>query len=141
MSVSIKRCCSGYSVSAILASRPRGREAAEPCWASITRNRWRTSFSQRPTSKVKTKFIMSDKKLNRKIALITGASKGLGRAMAIALGAAGARLVLASRDVAQLEETKTLVEATGSQAHVFRADVTHEAEVLQLEKDVSAQVG
>jgi NAD(P)-dependent dehydrogenase (short-subunit alcohol dehydrogenase family) len=84
---------------------------------------------------------MSDKKLNGKIALITGASKGLGRAMAIALGAIGARLVLASRDVAQLEETKKSVEAVGGEAHVFRADVTDEAQVLQLEKDVAAQVG
>jgi NAD(P)-dependent dehydrogenase (short-subunit alcohol dehydrogenase family) len=84
---------------------------------------------------------MSDKKLNGKIALITGASKGLGRAMAIALGAIGARLVLASRDVAQLEETKKAVEAVGGEAHVFRADVTDEAQVLQLEKDVTAQVG
>jgi NAD(P)-dependent dehydrogenase (short-subunit alcohol dehydrogenase family) len=84
---------------------------------------------------------MSDKKLNGKIALITGASKGLGRAMAIALGAAGARLVLVSRDVAQLEETKKLVEAAGSEAYVFRVDVTDEAQVLQLEKDVAAQVG
>src|SRR5258708_1215109 len=84
---------------------------------------------------------MSDKKLNGKIALITGASKGLGRAMAIALGAIGARLVLASRDVAQLEETKKAVEAVGGEAYVFRADVTDEAQVLQLEKDVAAQVG
>ncbi len=84
---------------------------------------------------------MSDKKLNGKIALITGASRGLGRAMAIALGAAGARLALASRDVAQLEETGKAVEEAGGTAHVFRADGTDEAQVLQLEKDVAAQVG
>jgi len=40
----------------------------------------------------------TDKKLSGKTALITGASKGLGKAMALAFADAGARLVLASRD-------------------------------------------
>ena len=40
-----------------------------------------------------------------RVALITGASKGLGRAMALALGQAGARLALVSRNVEQLNQT------------------------------------
>ncbi|MEO8128997.1 MAG: SDR family NAD(P)-dependent oxidoreductase [Bryobacteraceae bacterium] len=84
---------------------------------------------------------MTDKKLSGKTALITGASKGLGRAMAIALGAAGAGLALVSRDVKQMEDTAAAVREAGAEAEIFRADVTDEAQVLQLEKDVAAKMG
>jgi NAD(P)-dependent dehydrogenase (short-subunit alcohol dehydrogenase family) len=84
---------------------------------------------------------MTDKKLNGKTALITGASKGLGRAMALALGAAGARLALVSRDVKQLEDTAAAVRETGAMADIFRADITDEEQVLQLEKAVMATTG
>ncbi len=77
---------------------------------------------------------MSDKKLQNKVALITGASKGLGRAMAVALGAAGARLALVSRNLEQLNETAAAVRATGAEAEVFAADLTDEQQVLDLEK-------
>jgi NAD(P)-dependent dehydrogenase (short-subunit alcohol dehydrogenase family) len=84
---------------------------------------------------------MSQKKLSGKTALITGASKGLGRAMALALAAEGARLALVSRDLNQLEETAVGVRALGAEADVYKADVTSEAQVLQLEKDVAAKSG
>lgn len=84
---------------------------------------------------------MTEKKLTGKTALITGASKGLGKAMALALGAAGAKLALASRDLGQLEETAKAVRELGAEAEVFRADITHEDQVLQLEKDVRARCG
>src|SRR5258708_3836091 len=84
---------------------------------------------------------MTDKKLSGKTALITGASKGLGRAMAVALGAAGARLALVSRDVGQMEDTAAAVREQGAEANIFQADVTDEAQVLQMEKDVSAKMG
>jgi NAD(P)-dependent dehydrogenase (short-subunit alcohol dehydrogenase family) len=84
---------------------------------------------------------MPDKTLAGKAALITGASRGLGKAMAIALAGAGARLVLVSRDTAKLEETAAAVREQGAEAFVFRTDVTSETEVLQLEKDVAKQCG
>lgn len=84
---------------------------------------------------------MTDKKLSGKTALITGASKGLGKAMAIAMAEEGARLILASRDLAKLEETAAAVRAKGSTADVFQADVTDESQVLRLEKDVCAKAG
>ena len=83
----------------------------------------------------------TSKRFANRIALITGASKGLGKAMALALAAEGATLVLVSRDREKLEETSRAVEQAGSKAFVFTADVTKEDQVLQLEKDVSAQVG
>src|SRR3981081_3922888 len=82
-----------------------------------------------------------EKKLSGKTALITGASKGLGRAMAVALGGAGATLALASRDISKLEETAVAVRATGAGAKIFRADVAIEAQVAQLEKDVASKMG
>ncbi len=82
---------------------------------------------------------MSDKKLTGKVAVITGASKGLGKAMAIALGAAGARIAIASRDVKLSNETAAAVRAAGADAEVFRADVMEEQQVLKLEKDVIAR--
>ena len=42
---------------------------------------------------------MSEYNLNDKTAVITGASKGLGKAMALALGSAGANIALVSRDI------------------------------------------
>jgi NAD(P)-dependent dehydrogenase (short-subunit alcohol dehydrogenase family) len=74
-------------------------------------------------------------------ALITGASKGLGRAMAVALAQDGAHLVLVARSKDKLESVAREVVAAGSTADVFDADITDEAQVLQLEKDVTARVG
>lgn len=84
---------------------------------------------------------MSELILKDRIALITGASKGLGRAMAIALGEAGARLALVARDVDGLNSTAAEVKARGGEARVFRADVAEESQVLQLERDVREQMG
>jgi NAD(P)-dependent dehydrogenase (short-subunit alcohol dehydrogenase family) len=84
---------------------------------------------------------MSEKQLSGRTALITGASKGLGKAMALALGEAGARLALASRDMTQLEETARAVRELGAEAECFRVDVTNEEQVRQLEKDVIARFG
>jgi len=84
---------------------------------------------------------MSEKNLTGKVALITGASKGLGKAMALALGGAGAQMALVSRNLEQLSETAKAVRAAGGAAEVFRADVTKEAEIEQLRKDVIARFG
>jgi NAD(P)-dependent dehydrogenase (short-subunit alcohol dehydrogenase family) len=84
---------------------------------------------------------MSEKKLNGKTALITGASKGLGRAMAIALASAGAKLALVSRDVEKLNQVAGEVRQAGSEAQVFQADVAHEDQVLRLERDVTGAFG
>ncbi len=64
-----------------------------------------------------------------KVAVVTGASRGLGRAMAVALAQAGADVVLAARSKPDLEETAQHVEATGRRALVVPTDVTSYAEV------------
>ncbi len=80
---------------------------------------------------------MSNINLDGKVAVITGASKGLGRAMALALGAAGASIALVSRDVEQLSEVKQEVESLGADALVFQTDVSDEEQIRKLEYDVT----
>ena len=59
-----------------------------------------------------------------KIAMVTGASSGLGARFAKALAGAGAQVVLASRRVERLKELRAEIEADGGAAHVVRLDVT-----------------
>jgi NAD(P)-dependent dehydrogenase (short-subunit alcohol dehydrogenase family) len=81
---------------------------------------------------------MSEYNLNDKTAVITGASKGLGKAMALALGSAGASIALVSRDIEQLNEAKRAVESVGGKALIFPTDVSEEEQVRKLERDVVA---
>jgi NAD(P)-dependent dehydrogenase (short-subunit alcohol dehydrogenase family) len=81
---------------------------------------------------------MSEYNLNDKTAVITGASKGLGKAMALALGSAGANIALVSRDLEQLKEVKRAVERVGGKALIFPTDVSEEEQVRKLEREVVA---
>jgi len=63
-------------------------------------------------------------RLDGRVAIVTGASRGLGRAMALALAEAGADLALAARSKPDLEETARQVEARGRRALVVPTDVT-----------------
>lgn len=84
---------------------------------------------------------MSQRPLEGKVALITGASRGLGKAMAIALAQGGARLALVARDKEKLQETAAAVQEAGSEAKIFLADVAKEADVLRLHDEVAAEYG
>lgn len=79
--------------------------------------------------------------LSGKIALITGASKGLGKAMSLALASAGAPIALVARDEGKLEEVRQEIEQAGGTAAVFLADVSKESDVLRLEREVSGRLG
>ncbi|MGH9610988.1 MAG: SDR family NAD(P)-dependent oxidoreductase, partial [Bryobacteraceae bacterium] len=79
--------------------------------------------------------------LSGKIALITGASKGLGKAMALALAGRGAAVALVSRDGAKLEGVRREIESAGGKAAVFVADVRDEQAVIRLESEVSQKLG
>lgn len=79
--------------------------------------------------------------LKGKIALVTGASRGLGKAMAIALGREGARVALVARDVEKLNETAEAIRSEGGEAAIFQADLTIEEQVAALERQVSADLG
>ncbi|WP_323120906.1 SDR family oxidoreductase [Burkholderia alba] len=62
--------------------------------------------------------------LEGKVAMITGASSGLGQRFAQVLSQAGAKVVLASRRVERLKELRAEIEAAGGAAHVVSLDVT-----------------
>ena len=80
-------------------------------------------------------------RLDGKIALITGASRGLGKAMALALGEAGASLAMVSRDAVALEQAVAEVRARGAEAEGFPADVSQEDQVSALRERVIARFG
>jgi NAD(P)-dependent dehydrogenase (short-subunit alcohol dehydrogenase family) len=67
-----------------------------------------------------------------KVALVTGASSGIGRATAIAFGREGARVVVASRRIEQSEETVAMIRAAGGEAEFVRTDVMRTADVEQM---------
>lgn len=77
--------------------------------------------------------------LEEKIALITGAGRGLGRATALAMAGKGSSVALLSRTAAELEETAGMVENIGGKALVLPADVSDEKAVREaVKKTISA---
>jgi len=84
---------------------------------------------------------MDKANLKGRNALVTGASKGLGRAMALALAKNGARVALVSRDREKLESVAREIGEAGSKADVFVADITKEDQVARVEKEVAEKVG
>ncbi len=81
------------------------------------------------------------KALENKVAVITGASRGLGKAMSIALAAQGASIALVGRDEAALNSVADEIRTAGGTAEVYTADVTDEASVAALEAAVVARFG
>ena len=79
------------------------------------------------------------KPLAHRIALITGASKGLGKAMATALAAAGAKVLLVSRDLESVEAVAIGIRHDGGQAEAFACDVLAEASVVALREQVASR--
>ncbi|MFN8454602.1 MAG: glucose 1-dehydrogenase [Anaerolineae bacterium] len=69
-------------------------------------------------------FEMPSLRLDGRVALVTGGSRGLGLGMALALAHAGADVALAARTVEQLEEAAELVRAAGRQALIVPTDVS-----------------
>jgi 3-oxoacyl-[acyl-carrier protein] reductase len=67
--------------------------------------------------------------LEGKIAIVTGASRGIGRAIARALAAEGARVVLAARDAGRLGEAVAEIASSGGQAEALVVDVADRASV------------
>ena len=70
--------------------------------------------------------------LDGKIALVTGSSRSIGKAIAVGLAKEGAKLVLAARTVEGLEATAAKVKAAGSEALVVPADVREESQIENL---------
>jgi 3-oxoacyl-[acyl-carrier protein] reductase len=65
-----------------------------------------------------------DGSLTNRIAFITGASRGIGRACAISLAAAGHRVIVAARNAEKLQETAEAIKSAGGQADPVEIDMT-----------------
>jgi NAD(P)-dependent dehydrogenase (short-subunit alcohol dehydrogenase family) len=76
-----------------------------------------------------------------KVALVTGAAAGIGRAAAVAFAAEGARVIVSDIEAAGGEETAGLVTAVGGEARFVRADVTSSADVQALVQQTVATFG
>jgi len=79
--------------------------------------------------------------LSGRVALITGASSGLGAQFARTLSAAGAAVVLASRRVEKLKELRAQIDGEGGDAHVLELDVTDQASIKSAVAHAETEVG
>jgi NAD(P)-dependent dehydrogenase (short-subunit alcohol dehydrogenase family) len=84
---------------------------------------------------------MANNSLEGRVAVITGASKGLGKQMAIALAQEGATVALVARSGDLLEKVKAEIAGKGGKAHAFVADVREEAEVSRMAGQVRDAAG
>jgi NAD(P)-dependent dehydrogenase (short-subunit alcohol dehydrogenase family) len=80
-------------------------------------------------------------KLNDKIAVVTGAGRGIGRAICVAMAQESATIVLASVTEAKLDETVRLVEKAGGKADVVVTDLMEDASIANLVKTVENKFG
>lgn len=71
-------------------------------------------------------------KLDGKVSIITGATRGIGKAIAIAFGQEGSDVVIAGRSVDQLKEVEKTILAFGVKVEAVPTDVTDEKQILNL---------
>src|SRR5580693_302669 len=76
-----------------------------------------------------------------RVALVTGASQGIGKSCAVKLAASGATVALAARNQEKLNELANEITATGGKAAAFALDVADEEQVKANVKAIIAQFG
>lgn len=84
---------------------------------------------------------MLNQRLDGRVAVVTGASKGLGKQMAESLAEAGATVALVARSGDLLEGVRAQIVKRGGKAYAFVADVSVEAEVASLADAIRRQAG
>lgn len=76
-----------------------------------------------------------------KVVLVTGASFGIGEALALRLGAAGARVLLAARSLDELRALAQRIQEQGGEAHCFPLDLREAEQVDRVAKEILDQFG
>jgi NAD(P)-dependent dehydrogenase (short-subunit alcohol dehydrogenase family) len=79
--------------------------------------------------------------LEGKVAVVTGAGRGLGRTMALALAAAGADVVVSSRTQSEVDSARDEIRALGRRSEAITADCTDEAQSEQLIAETVGRLG
>ena len=79
-----------------------------------------------------------EKRLTEKVAIVTGANRGIGRAVSVALAKEGATILLAARAIDKLQETAQKVEQVGGKAEIVITELTDPESIKKL-VDVSAK--
>src|SRR6516162_6338943 len=79
--------------------------------------------------------------LANRVAMVTGAGRGIGRAIAIAYAAEGARVALTARTTTELDEVIEKISAAGGTAQAFPADLSDRTVPRMLVEDVEADLG
>ena len=79
--------------------------------------------------------------LDGRVAMVTGASQGIGRACAVALAKAGAQVALAARNATKLAEVAAEIEAAGGRAMPFEMDLASEDSIKAVAKAAIAHYG
>src|SRR5262249_47419515 len=80
-------------------------------------------------------------KLQGRVALVTGAGRGIGRAIALALAREGARVAVTARTRAELDEATTAIRSGGGEGLAVVADLTERTAVPQVIQEVTAVLG
>ena len=82
-----------------------------------------------------------ERPLAGKVALVTGGSRGIGRAIAMKLARLGADVAICGRDAGKLSETAAELQKTGVRAIAIAADVTRSGDVSKLVERVESELG
>jgi NAD(P)-dependent dehydrogenase (short-subunit alcohol dehydrogenase family) len=84
---------------------------------------------------------MDGKILKDRVAIVTGGSRGLGKAIAVSLASAGATLGVVSRKLSALNTAAEDIRRAGGEVATFQADITSEEQVRRLEHEVLGRFG
>jgi NAD(P)-dependent dehydrogenase (short-subunit alcohol dehydrogenase family) len=85
--------------------------------------------------------IMTNHRLDNRLAVITGASQGLGKQIAEGLAEAGATVILVARHRERLESVQAGITAQGGKAYAIAGDVSKESDVARIADQIRAQAG